>query len=696
VTSATFVNVTGTYAQTQTAGITIDPPMLSTVALNPDAILGGSSLVGTATLTGPAPAGGALVSLSADNPVSTGLQTVTSPTAIPQDGSVTWSDLGPMFTAVPSGTVVPITGQPGSTVTVSTATGQSLMVLASCPTPVGGCGFWGNFVPAEPLLWVSGVYNGTWTGNGPMTLALNTPQRGLGFRIMADEAGPFTGTVCAYNAADALLGCVPFTGVGAPIANGSNDMAVFVGLYDDTADISKVTVDAGGANYPHDFAIAQLSVASSRRMVPSSVKVQAGATTATFPVNTDTVTAITPVTVTGNYLVQHTGALTVNPALTSLSVDPSSVEGGTSANGTVTLGTPAPSGGAVVALSSDNLAATVPVNVTVPDGTTTASFTITTSSVVASTSATISATYGGAMQAAALSINPPALSSSFASPTISFGEVSSTPTGSAPAADATVAPSSSSASLTAPANVTVVPNSTATVAATTTAATFMAPSISVSAANPVTGAAASSGLTSTSTLAVNPPELASLTVDSTTVSSGAFFTGTVTLDAPAPAGGTLVTLSDDCAFTATPASVTVPAGATGATFTVASTSVAATTSLTVTATLNGVTKTATLTLDPPQVASFTLTPATVVDGVAHSTATITLTAAATGSTTQRQVTLSNSNPTALTVPATVTVPVGATTATFTVTSKAVAATPTSAISATIYGGTKTAALNVAP
>ena len=171
-------------------------------------------------------------------------------------------------------------------------------------------------MPAAPLLWVDGSYDDTgttWTGDGPLTLTFNTPQRGVGFNIMADEAGPFSGTICAYNSANTLLGCEPFTGDGEPLAGGTYGMAIFAGIYDDTAEITTVTIDAGGALYPHDFAIDQLVLATSRRMVPATVTVQPGARTATFAVNTDTVSSPTNVTVTGHDQSDQSTALTVNP-----------------------------------------------------------------------------------------------------------------------------------------------------------------------------------------------------------------------------------------------------------------------------------------------------------------------------------------------------------------------------------------------
>jgi hypothetical protein len=278
-------------------------------------VIGGSSLIGTATLTGTAPAGGAVVTLSADNPVAGGVQRVSATTNLPQDGSVTWTDLGPSFTSIPSGAVAPVAGIPGLTMTVSSSAGMPLLILTNCPA-ITDCGWVGNFVPAEPLLWPGGTYDGltgSWTAYGPLTLTLSSPQRGLGFRIMADEEGPFTGTVCAYNAANTLLGCVPFTGHGAPLAGGTNGIAAYVGIYDDAPEIAKVTIDAGGALYPHDFAIGQVFVANTRRMVPPSVKVQAGASTVTFPVNTDAVGAATTITVTGDYQETHAATLTITP-----------------------------------------------------------------------------------------------------------------------------------------------------------------------------------------------------------------------------------------------------------------------------------------------------------------------------------------------------------------------------------------------
>jgi PKD repeat protein len=93
--------------------------------------------------------------------------------------------------------------------------------------------------------------------------------------------------------------------------------------------------------------------------------------------------------------------------LSSLSLNPTSVAGGSSLQGTVTLTGAAPSGGVVVALLGGSLAA-VPGSLTVPAGASSAAFTVATQSVTTTTSAVISATYNGTTRSATLTITAPA------------------------------------------------------------------------------------------------------------------------------------------------------------------------------------------------------------------------------------------------------------------------------------------------
>ena len=290
-------------------------------------------------------------------------------------------------------------------------------------------------------------------------------------------------------------------------------------------------------------------------------------------------------------------------ALSSLSLNPTSVTGGNSSTGTVTLSEPAPPGGAQVALSSSNTtAARVPSSVTVAAGATSASFTVSTSVVAASTTVTISAAYGEATRSASLTVTPappppPTLASLSLNPTsVVGGGQSSTGTvmlsGPAPAGGAQVTLSSG--------NTTVarVPSSV-TVAAGATTATFAVSTSAVGSSTTVTISATYSGATKSASLTVVPappplPTLASLTLNPANVIGGQSSAGTVTLTAPAPAGGAQVFLSSSNGAARVPTSVTIPPGATSATFTVNTSPVLISTSATISATYNGSTRTASL------------------------------------------------------------------------------------------------------
>ena len=93
------------------------------------------------------------------------------------------------------------------------------------------------------------------------------------------------------------------------------------------------------------------------------------------------------------------------PTLTGLTLVPSAVVGGQGSTGTVTLGGPAPSGGAVVALSSSRSpVASVPATVTIPGGTTSASFVVSTKPVKRTRTTTITASYNSSAVSATLTV----------------------------------------------------------------------------------------------------------------------------------------------------------------------------------------------------------------------------------------------------------------------------------------------------
>ena len=101
-------------------------------------------------------------------------------------------------------------------------------------------------------------------------------------------------------------------------------------------------------------------------------------------------------------------------ALDSLAINPPSVQSQGRPDGIVTLTTPAPTGGAVVVLSSGNPGiAKVPSGMTVQAGATTGTFSVDTSTVSVPSPVTIIATYLGVTKMAVLTVQPPPLVARF-------------------------------------------------------------------------------------------------------------------------------------------------------------------------------------------------------------------------------------------------------------------------------------------
>jgi hypothetical protein len=100
------------------------------------------------------------------------------------------------------------------------------------------------------------------------------------------------------------------------------------------------------------------------------------------------------------------GSAPAAPALTSLTLSPTTVAGGNAVTGKVTLSAPAPASGTVIALADTNPAATVPSSVTVPAGATSKTFTVSTSVVTAIQSGTVTAKLGAASKSVTLKVRP--------------------------------------------------------------------------------------------------------------------------------------------------------------------------------------------------------------------------------------------------------------------------------------------------
>jgi hypothetical protein len=135
VTTATSVSITATFAGTMRQATLLVTPSVSSVALNPNSVVGGNNPIGTVSLTGAAPAGGAVVALMSSN---------TAVATVPATATVSASATSANFLVTTSGvaasTGVTITaGYNGSSQPATlTVTPASLSSVALNPTSVVG------------------------------------------------------------------------------------------------------------------------------------------------------------------------------------------------------------------------------------------------------------------------------------------------------------------------------------------------------------------------------------------------------------------------------------------------------------------------------------------------------------------------------------------------------------------------------
>jgi len=102
--------------------------------------------------------------------------------------------------------------------------------------------------------------------------------------------------------------------------------------------------------------------------------------------------------------------------LESLTITPATVTGGAPVDATLTITEPAPEGGYPVTLTSNRSEATLPSEITIPAGQTSANFEIQTGPVSETVTATITATANGTVRSRSFSIRPPRLIATWLDP----------------------------------------------------------------------------------------------------------------------------------------------------------------------------------------------------------------------------------------------------------------------------------------
>jgi hypothetical protein len=369
------------------------PVTLTSLTLSPSSVTGGASSTGTVTLDAPAPGGGVVVSLSADSTAASPPPGVTVP------AGATTATFTVTTTTVTSTTLVTVTATTGSSsrsadLTVTAAGGGSTTLFLN-PTrnqpATGGDGNGFELNAADAHAENAAVASDINSGTGTSTSCTNsTKDRHLffdyGFAVPAGSA--IAGVEVRLRArADSTSGaprmCVQLSADGGATWTAAKATS--------TLGTTLTTFTLGGATdtWGRAWSAADLGNASFRLRV---INVASSRSRDFF---LDAV-AVRPHVVTGG------------PAasLQSLSVNPASVTGGASSQGTATLSSAAPAGGAVIALSSGNTAVSMPAHITVAAGTATATFSVSTSTVSASTPVTITASYAGVSRTTTLTVNP--------------------------------------------------------------------------------------------------------------------------------------------------------------------------------------------------------------------------------------------------------------------------------------------------
>jgi hypothetical protein len=239
-----------------------------------------------------------------------------------------------------------------------------------------------------------------------------------------------------------------------------------------------------------------------------------------------------------------------------LSLGATTVTGGASVSGTVTLAAPAPGSGADVYISSNQSAVIVPNVVHIPGGASTASIVLGSSAVRDKTIANIAASAGSIAKSKSLTINPAALSSVKVALATVTGGVTQVGTvllsGPAPVGGLIVILSSTNTALQIPATIVVPAGET----------TAIFPIESSPVAEKVTGlVGAQQGLVKkTTSVSVIPAVLSGISSSRSKIVGGETVSITIQLNGLAPPSGATIALTSGNVALAVPAMVTVPAG----------------------------------------------------------------------------------------------------------------------------------------
>lgn len=397
VATPTPVTITATYgAISLTSVVHVMPAAdsLVSVELTSSIVAGGGRTKATINLNGPAPVGGATVTLSSDLPVATVPASVTIPaeststTVTITTGSVaasTTANISATYNGLTKSTSLKVNPTALESVAVEPAdvaggVASSIVVTLSAPAPTGG-------------VQIALESGNTSIVSVPAQVTVPAGQSSATFLAAVLTTAPAVPTSVSVRAV--------YEGVTLACYVRVTPSAVPTNLFFDPNKLaggqSSIGIVEINSPAPTGGAVVTLATSDTTLVtLPASVTVPEGTTIGTFNLSTSAVTSMTTVSIIATAGgVGRSELITILPtSLQSLSLVPSAIGAGNTSTGQVTMSNPAPTGGALVALSSsDTAVATVPATVTVPEGATSATFSVTTAPVDLGSTQTISASY---------------------------------------------------------------------------------------------------------------------------------------------------------------------------------------------------------------------------------------------------------------------------------------------------------------
>ena len=571
-------------------------PALYNFKLNPTSVVGGGASVGTVYLVGLAD-GGSTVNLSSNSSLAIIPPTLTIPVgATSATTTVTTSGVATKTTATLTATYNSASIAPVLTITPEIPS----KVTFSPSTFVGGGSTTGTVTLGAPAgqdttVTLAIVSGGTAISSLPASVVVPSGSSTGTFTVVTNAV-----SVSTTPKISASLNGTTVNGTFTVTANTPSALTFSPSAV--TAGQSSTGTVSFGAAVPTDTTVTLAVTAGSSAVgsIPASVKVVAGATSATFPVTTVNVSAKTTVTVsaTANGGTK-TANLTVNANTpNSLSFSPASVVAGQSSTGTVKLlGAAAGDVTVTLAVTAGSSAVTsIPSSVVVPNGATSATFTVVTANISATTTVSVSGTANGASKSGNLTVTPITVSGlSFVPASVVAGQSSvGTVTLNSAALGALnvnlTVTAGNAAVLSIPASVTVATGSKT--------ATFTVVTTDVSAKTTVTVSASVNGASKAANLTVTANTPTAVTFTPGSVTGGSSSVGKVTFGKPLATtmSVALSIVSGSSAIASMPSSVTIPAGSSSVTWTVVTSKVSTTTTVQISATANGGSKTGTLTV----------------------------------------------------------------------------------------------------